>query len=332
MRKKKDTDYLALSARIRVLENRLLTHERMEQMIEAKEDAEAARLMADSGYPEVETLTLSNLEASLAAAQSALFEDLGKALEGDRALEVFQIPYDYQNAKAILKAKARGVDAARLLVGGGRYDAQGLLDAYNRGDPPAGATETFVKAVREARDLLAETNDPQLADFLLDKACFGEVLDAAKSTKNAFLTDYVRLQIDAVNLRSAVRAARSEKDTEFLEKALISGGNVDEKALVTAQGEALARLYRDTTLEKAAQAGLALLEGRETMTAFERACDNALTAQAAKAKRVPFGLEPVVGYLFARENERSALRIILSGRLAGLNKDTIRERLRDAYV
>ncbi len=332
MRKKKDTDYLALSARIRVLENRLLTHERMEQMIEAKEDAEATRLMADCGYPEVEPLTLTNLEASLAAAQGALFDDLGKALEGDRALDVFQIPYDYQNAKAILKAKARGVDAGRLLVGGGRYAPQTLLDSYNRGDPPPDATETFVKAVREARDLLAETNDPQLADFALDKACYGEVLDAAKSTKNAFLTDYVKLQIDAVNLRSAVRAARSEKDKDFLAKALIPGGNVDEKAILTAQGEGLARLYRDTPLEKAAQAGFALLEGRETMTVFERLCDNALTAQAAKAKRVPFGLEPVVGYLFARENERAALRVILSGRLAGLSKDTIRERLRDAYV
>ncbi len=332
MRKKKDTDYLALSARIRVLENRLLTHERMEQMIEVKEDAEAARLMAESGYPEVEPLTLAGLEESLAAAQDALLADLGKALEGDRALEVFRIPYDYQNAKAILKAKARGVDAARLLAGGGRYDPKGLLDSYNRGDPPSDASETFVQAVREARDLLAETKDPQLADFVLDKASFGEMLEAAKSTQNTFLTDYVKLRIDAANLRSAVRAARAEKDGEFLKKALIPGGNVAEKDILTAQGDPLARLYRDTPLEKAAQAGAALLEGRETMTVFERLCDNSLTAQAAKAKRVPFGLEPVIGYLFARENERSALRIILSGRLAGLSKDTIRERLRDAYV
>lgn len=332
MGKKKDTDYLALSARVRVLENRLLTHERMEQMIEAKEDADAIRLMTESGYPEADPLTPSSLEASLAAAQSALFDDLGKALEGDRALEVFQIPYDYQNAKAILKAKARGVDASRLLVGGGRYDPQALLDAYNRGDAPEEAAEAFIHATREARDLLADTKDPQLSDFLLDRACYGEMLSAAKATGNAFLQAYVKTRIDAVNLRSAVRAARSEKDSEFLKKALIPGGNVDESRVLTARREELARLYRDTPLEKAAQAGAALLEGRETMTAFERACDNAVTAQVTKAKRVPFGLEPVIGYLFARESERSALRVILSGRMAGLPKDTIRERLRDAYV
>ena len=43
-------------------------------------------------------------------------------------------------------------------------------------------------------------------------------------------------------------------------------------------------------------------------------------------------MEIVVGYLFARQGELTALRIILSGRLAGLDKDTIRERLREAYV
>ena len=40
----------------------------------------------------------------------------------------------------------------------------------------------------------------------------------------------------------------------------------------------------------------------------------------------------MVGYLYARENEFTAIRTILSGRMAGLDADTIRERLREAYV
>ena len=39
----KDTDYLALSARLHVLETRLLGHERMERMIDAKDAVEAAK-------------------------------------------------------------------------------------------------------------------------------------------------------------------------------------------------------------------------------------------------------------------------------------------------
>ena len=39
----KDTDYLALSSRLHVLETRLLGAERMERMIEARDGAEAAK-------------------------------------------------------------------------------------------------------------------------------------------------------------------------------------------------------------------------------------------------------------------------------------------------
>ena len=41
-KKKKETDFLSISARVRVLETRLLTAERMERMIEARDAAEAA--------------------------------------------------------------------------------------------------------------------------------------------------------------------------------------------------------------------------------------------------------------------------------------------------
>ena len=53
---------------------------------------------------------------------------------------------------------------------------------------------------------------------------------------------------------------------------------------------------------------------------------------AAKAKSVPFGVEAVIRYLAAKEIEFTAVRIIMSSRMAGIGGDTIRERLREAYV
>ena len=54
--------------------------------------------------------------------------------------------------------------------------------------------------------------------------------------------------------------------------------------------------------------------------------------QAGKARRIPFGVEVVIGYVAACEAELTNLRIILTGRMAGLKADTIRERLRESYV
>ena len=40
----------------------------------------------------------------------------------------------------------------------------------------------------------------------------------------------------------------------------------------------------------------------------------------------------MVGYLYAKEQELTAVRTIFAGRAAGLDGDTIRRRLRDTYV
>lgn len=331
--KKKDTDYVAISARVHVLENRLLTRERMEQLIEAREDAEVAKVMTDCGYPEVNPLTLANLESALSRAQKELFADMGKALEGEEAvLEVFCLKHDYHNAKAILKSQAKGADPERLLVPGGRYEPQKLA-ADLQADAPEGYAAAFAAAIAQARDVLAQTGDPQRSDFVLDRACWQEISAAAGKTRSEFLAGYVRLNIDAINLRSAVRAYRAGADETLLGQALIPGGNVAPKAILDKKPEALAELFRDGPLSAAAQSGAELLEpGKGDMTAFERLCDDAVTAYVSKARRIPFGVETVVGYLYARLTEQTALRIILSGRLAGIEKDKIRERLREAYV
>ena len=45
MSKIRDTDYLTISARVRAMENRLVTRERMERMVEARSDDEAVKVL-----------------------------------------------------------------------------------------------------------------------------------------------------------------------------------------------------------------------------------------------------------------------------------------------
>ncbi len=63
-----------------------------------------------------------------------------------------------------------------------------------------------------------------------------------------------------------------------------------------------------------------------------RECDNAVTRYVSDAKRVPFGEETVIAYLYAKEAELTAIRTILASRRAGLDGAAIRERLRETYV
>ena len=122
------------------------------------------------------------------------------------------------------------------------------------------------------------------------------------------------------------------KGAELLKKVLIPGGTIPPEAVQTAALTGrLEELYRSTELRSAAELGTAAAQGG-SLTPFEKACDDAVTRVVAKAKSVPFGVEAVVGFLAAKEIEFTAVRIIMSSRMAGIDGDTIRERLRAAYV
>ena len=332
MTKIKDTDYMTISTRIRAMENKLLTRERMERMLEAHTDDEAVKVLSECGYGELTELTHTALDALLAQARAALYRELRSAVPDPGLVEVFQMKYDYHNAKVLVKAAAIGAEPDRMLMEGGRWSPARLRDAFQR-DSLGDFSEPFRQAVLRARETLNAGNDPQRADFVLDRAYFQEMADTAKAVGSPFLQGYVRLLIDAANLRSAVRAARIGKGPDFLRQVLLPGGNVDVSVLSSGRGADLAAVFRAGPLGEAAAAGAALTSpGSGELTAFERLCDDAVMGYLAQARRIPFGEQAVVGYLYAREAEFTAIRTILSGRMAGLDSDTIRERLREAYV
>ena len=182
----------------------------------------------------------------------------------------------------------------------------------------------------EARSVLARTGNPQLADFELDAAYFAELLRLAEATGSDFIKGYVRTMIDSANLRAAVRTVRMGKDRDFMLTALVPGGFADRDILAAAaeSGDGLAAVFVSTCLEHAAALGAEAMKGG-SLTDFELECDNAVSAYLSQAKTKPFGIEPAAEYLALLESEITAARMILTGRLAGIEPGVIRERLRD---
>ncbi len=328
MSHRKDTDYLSISTRIRAMENRLLTKERMDRMIEARDTGEAMKVLTECGYPD----SAGGLEQVLAQARAEVFRDMESSSPDPRLTEIFQLKYDYHNAKVILKAQAMEIAPERLLLPGGRYDPAQLLEGWRR-EELRDCSEPFRQAMGRAQTALAESRDPQQADLILDRACYEEMAQLAKSLGSAYLQGYVRLQVDVANLRAAVRVHRMGKEGDFLRQVLLPGGNVSEQAIAAARGEALGEVFRSGALAQAAELGAKLTQtGSGALTAFEKACDDAVTAYLASARRIPFGEETVIGYLYAKELELTAIRTIFAGRAAGLDGDTIRARLRETYI
>lgn len=331
MSKINDTDYLFLSAYIRAREPSLLTGQRLTQMAEAADFDEAAKVLAECGYPDLSGASDRELEEVFAARRKDALADMERLCPEKALVDAFRLRYDYHNAKVLVKAEGANVPGEALLSGAGRVPPEVLKDAYERDEwrlaPPA-----LAKACREAKTTLERTSNPQLADIGLDKAYFAEMLSLTETLSDGFYTGYVRLSIDVANLKSAVRCIRGGMDEGVLRAALISGGNVSA-ARVGKQvyGDGVTAVFTDRRLSEAAALGQKAVEGAP-LAPFERACDNALTGYLRDAEYQSFGSAPVVAYLAAMEGEIVAARMALLGKRGGLGPETLKERLRDSYV
>ncbi|MBQ9534589.1 MAG: V-type ATPase subunit [Clostridia bacterium] len=330
-RKVKDTDYLYISTRIKAINASALTREKLLRAADAATDAEVFRVLEECGWPNIEEC--GSLENAIAAKRQSMLDLLYKYAPDRRPIDIFRLKYDYHNIKTFVKAQATDQQADDLLTDAGTIPAArmlALLRDRERGNMP----EIMFKAFMEASDLLARTRDPQLSDMALDRAMGAQMLALAEETRSRFLLGYVRLFIDACNLRVAARVLRNGKSADYLERALMPGGNVLVKKLEAAEldSELLPQLFGGALLRGAAVTASEAAEGRGDMARLDMECDNALLAYLEEAKNVPFGEAHVISYVLNTENELTSVRTVMAGRAAGLSGEQIAERLRKSNV
>ena len=160
--------YLCLSAMVRAKEPKLLNADRANRMLEAATYEEAAKMLTDSGYDDMSQMTTKGIEAYLTQRREDCFAELEKSAPDKAIFDVFKLKYDYHNAKVMIKAKATGQDAKRLMSASGRFDPDTLLNIFSE-DLLSRLPETFGTAIAEAESSLARTANPQLADFILSQ-------------------------------------------------------------------------------------------------------------------------------------------------------------------
>ena len=324
------TDYLYLSAYLRAKEAGLLRRERLERMAAAPTADEAAKVLAECGYPDLEGASDAELEAAFSARRAEVLNDMEKLCPERALVDAARLRFDYHNAKVLVKGE---IDAAgrELMSDCGRISAAKLAEAFDQDDWRS-VPQALAQAVRNARNTLARTSNPQVTDMELDRAYYKELLSLTETLSSDFYTRYVRLCIDMSNLRSAVRCLRWHMDEGVLSAAVIEGGNIPAGPMVRrVYGDGVTATFTGRSLGQPAALGEAAAEGAP-LTPFELACDNALTRFLDGAKYVSIGSEAVVAYLAMLEGEIVAARMILQGKRGGVTNEALRERLRESYV
>jgi len=177
--------------------------------------------------------------------------------------------------------------------------------------------------------------DTKFVDIYLDKLYFHFMLDEAKALGEPFLLTYIRTLIDLTNIMVFFRSKLVDRPKSFVNDVLIPGGFVDKDKFV--------EVYQDTpdmlvkSLSYSPYSGVlekmvALFEQGRNISLIEKLKDNYLITFMKQAKHVMFGIQPIVAFMVAKDMEVKNLRIIITGKQAGLSEDLLKERLRDVYV
>ena len=312
----------------------MLSHDKIEKMVDARNPAEALKVLTELEYGGIQTnVRPEDFEQLLTREHKRTYEFVKSIVKDAEYFNLFLYPSDYHNIKVILKSEFLSTDPEPFFMGSGSIDSH-VLHVMVRERNFLGMSYLMKKGIEEALDTFGRTKDPQQVDVILDKACYGDMMRLADESENEYLKGYVKLLIDTINLRIFARMRRMKKSWDIFSKVFIEGGNITEKFFISGYDEQL-----ETFAEKLAGYGLSEVLSESisginqgSFTMLEKLCDNRLMDYVKDSKYKSFGIEAVVGYILAKENEIKSARIIMAGKLAGLSADRIRERLRESYV
>jgi len=335
-KKSNDTQYAYSVSRIRAIERKLLDKGRLDRMVEAKSAEEAMKVLQEADYGDIDADSISvyEYETLLKDENKKVYNLMKEIAPEPDVFDLFLITNDYHNIKVLLKAEFSGQHYENLLIESGSIPSsklKAMIKDRNMTNMPA----IMKDAVDECIETYNKTLDPQVIDIILDKASFMQMKETSEKSQNKFIKDLVTLFIDVANIKVFLRIKTLNKTWDFLQKVLIPGGSIDSKLYIKNLENSIDSFIdalQFTSLGAFLQDGLESFKTTGTLTKFEKLSDNLILDYIKKAKYIPLGIEPLVGYLMAKEMEIKNARIVMVGKINNISNEVIRERLREAYV
>ncbi len=317
----RDSAYTTAVTRIRANENNLLTSADLDRLLGAADVREVENALSDKGYGGVAAAKGDDMFTQEKQRAWALIREI---VPDFGAFYPLLCKNDFHNLKAIVKGIVTGAEYETLLI-----------------EPTATPTRTLVAAVSERRfgllpenmraaaeaayDALAHAGDGQWADVLIDRAYLDAVQAYGLQAKDGFVRDFCEHTVALADIRIAMRGAKTGKPLAFLEMALAPCKTLDRHTLLQAalDGVDAVAEYLSRTGYGAASEAM-----KKSAAELEKWCDGAMRQFGQRAKYEIFGVSPLYQYLLSKEAEIAAVKIIYTGKRAGLPEERIRSYLR----
>ncbi len=322
--------------RVKALETKLLDRGKIDRMIEV-EDAEAVlRVLSETEYGDIiaEIKSTDELDGILYSGLKRVYSVARSFYPDPELVNLFTLKYDFHNLKVLLKSKLSDQRSDELLIDiGAIKDLVSKLMKEDISEISKKLPEGYSKAVERVLNEFSISKDPQVIDACLDAEMFALMHEFA--SQNDFLLELLKMYIDLANIKMLIRSKKLDKSKKFVGYATLENGSLQKGDLLKIYDRSLDAMISElckTEYGKIIAEWAEHYEKEESLLLFEKLFDDMIIEHVKKAKHVAFGLEPLAGYIIAKENEMKRVRMILMGKLNKIPSKQIKEMMREGYV
>lgn len=304
-------DFGYLNARIRVRRSRLIPEGFFFEALNLN-FPELLKVLKESIYgPDLTGDSLSDIDRAVGVHFNRTVSDLPRLVSGKAhdAVTVLLMQADLANVKTVLRGKSLGWSAEEI----GRHLEGGTLPrGLHRAmaEAPDAASLAQILSLphhllaRALREAIRAGHEPLEIEQLLDQIFYTEQLDWVNKLDQPCLTDFIRFEIDALNLSTGVKlftiGFEGLPDRFFLK----GGRRVDLSLFRRLAGGELSSLQelRDSDFGRLAEL--------RSLSAIEQGLRCALLAKAHKEARDVLGAGLAIDYIKHKEWEGERIRLL----------------------
>jgi len=338
-------EYAFANGRIKKLEKELLNNDILDRMIKSSDAVSALKILTESDLNDYsfDLNNPSNFEVSLDQEllhTYNIIKSISKVSTFNFLYFTFASKYDFHNIKVLIKSKYLKKEFSNELISPISTIEVEKLKSAVKDEKYEDIPDSFEFLIKKTFSEYSKLKEPEIIDYVLDKERYIMIFNKIREveiieTEELYLKRFIRINIDLANIISCIRAKIRGDNKAFSKEFLIPEGDFKTENIIEMYDSPLSSWSEKlvhTDYKNIVELGINYFQKNNSLVELEKLRDNFILNFSKIGKYVTFGIEPLVGFITAKENDIKNIRIIISGKLNRLSPDQIKEKVRDTYV
>lgn len=324
-----DWEFAFATARVRALETNMLSRGLFLDMAQADDLAAALDLLSSTEYSiNSKTTDFTEIEQMLLEKRSETRQLFKQIMTDEELITLLLEKGDFANLRLALRRKLTDKPIGTDYSNDGSVSAdefEQIFETENYSPLPIHMQEAIEAAVLA----YYEKKDVRRIDLAIDNYQNRYLIESAIKLNSVFLKNLFAIRADLLNIRTLLRLKMtgSEERDVFFEGGFI-GIDVLRHGLAL-DYEAIGALFAGTPYYELIDSGVGYLDAHGSFLKLESNCERYVRGFLRQSRQITAGLQPAVAYLLLKEAEIRTLRLILTGKKNGLDKQLLLDRLEE---